>query len=89
LSIEAANCNLVVDRIILRRDVHYLLPEHIPGIGSDVDLPIKLANDEMFVLGDNSQQARDSRYHGPFKTSALVGVGYSIYAPLRRWHIFR
>lgn len=38
-----------------------------------IDLPVKLEEDEVFVLGDLRQGARDSRYFGPIKYDEILG----------------
>ena len=35
--------------------------------------PLSLASDEYYVLGDNTKEARDSRYFGPIKRSQILG----------------
>lgn len=37
------------------------------------DLATTLANDEYFVLSDNSAPSLDSRTFGPIKTSVIIG----------------
>jgi signal peptidase I len=43
-------------------------PEHVPP-----DVAVVVGPDELFVLGDNRYEARDSRYFGPIKFSSVVG----------------
>jgi signal peptidase I len=38
-----------------------------------VDTPLKLGNNEIFVLGDNSSLSDDSRYWGPISRKYVVG----------------
>ena len=38
--------------------------------------PITLAEDEIFVLGDNRRDSVDSRVFGPFKQSDIICVGF-------------
>jgi signal peptidase I len=51
--------------------------------------PIDLADDEYFLLGDNSRQSMDCRFFGPVKNELLVGVTRWRYWPPARWHQFR
>jgi signal peptidase I len=60
--------------------------------------PVRLGEDEYFVLGDFSRRSADSRYwkvgapgHQPFAVpeSYLEGVATHIYWPPSRWRIFR
>lgn len=48
-----------------------------------------LAEDEYFVLGDNSPVANDSRSFGPIQKERAVGVVTVIYWPVERWRVFR
>lgn len=48
---------------------------------------ITLGPDEMFLLGDNTQQSSDSRIEGPVKRSSFCGVAESVYWPPSRWSI--
>ncbi len=38
-----------------------------------IDFPVKLAEDEVFVLGDNRENATDSRIYGPVKITDTLG----------------
>jgi signal peptidase I len=67
-------------------------------VWGSADHPAKLGNDEYFVLGDFSAQARDSRLwergaagHSPYAVPAsnMVGVVTNIYWPNSRWIAFR
>jgi signal peptidase I len=87
-AIRAGHCDLTISRIQLARDIYYLTPE-INFQGPDaVRLPISLKPDEIFFLGDNSAQSRDSRYMGPSTTRDVIGVTRSIYWPFSRWRNF-
>jgi len=77
--------------------VSELPPWHIDIWGSK-DWPAVLGEDEYFVLGDFSHQAKDSRLweygapgHSPFAVpeSHIRGVVTHIYWPPQRWRIFR
>lgn len=45
-------------------------PIQDPGVASE---PIKLADDEFFVMGDNRTVSEDSRFFGPVKKSNISG----------------
>lgn len=48
---------------------------------------LTLADDEYFVLGDNTNKAIDSRIWGPIKRDLIVGVADVIYWPPNRWRL--
>jgi signal peptidase I len=52
-------------------------------------LTTTLASDELFFVGDNCAVSYDSRFVGPSKLSAVVGVADFIYWPLNRFRCFR
>jgi signal peptidase I len=77
------------------------LPSHLRRsggpTGSEGD-PITLADDEYYVLGDNSELALDSRYwtqslpgyqRGTIPRSEIIGVATLNYWPLTRWRRLR
>lgn len=76
LSIGASAGELVLRRLRLLRDVYYERPRGPRAC----PLPIKLAADQYFLLGDNSPCSIDSRYRavGPVVRQSLVGR-------VRRW----
>ncbi len=55
----------------------------------DPKRPIKLAADEYFVLGDNTEASLDGRFWGPVKHEAVIGIVTCIYWPPPRWKIFK
>jgi len=68
------------------------------GLWGSPERPAVLGNDEYFVLGDFSRQARDSRYweqgapgHPSYAVpeSNMIGVVTHIYWPPERWRAFR
>ena len=75
--------------------VRYLAPEEDPQSRLDpnarnwgnAETPVVLAADELFLLGDRTAAARDSRYLGPIKKEAIVGVVEIIYAPFDRMRV--
>lgn len=50
--------------------------------------PLKLADNECFVLGDNAGNSYDSRFFGPVPESDLRGVAGLVYFPPRAWKVF-
>jgi len=71
LSIGASDGELVIRRLRITRDVYYERPRG-PFAGP---LPVTLAADEYFLLGDNSPCSIDSRHRaiGPVARGRLVG----------------
>jgi signal peptidase I len=51
--------------------------------------PMRLGSDELFVLGDFSERASDSRFWGAVPTENVEGVVGAIYWPVSRWRVFR
>ena len=54
---------------VAESDIYYSTPRY----DSDVPYPVSLAEDELFVLCDYRQGAKDSRYFGPVKLSEVKG----------------
>jgi len=50
---------------------------------------ISLAGDEYFFIGDNVEASKDSRFDGPSRRGAILGVVDVLYWPLGRARIFR
>jgi len=46
--------------------------------------PIKLAPDELWMMGDNRNNSNDSRYWGPLKRERAIGKAEVIFLPLNR-----
>lgn len=49
-----------------------------------VPLPITLANDQLWLMGDNRPNSGDSRFMGPIDESMVHGSAFSIYWPVSR-----
>ena len=73
-------------RIRIRRDLHYT---SFPGDGCGIGSPVWLADDEVYLLGDNSVASNDSRRFGPAAIEDLAGRPVYIVWPfgrIRRLH---
>ncbi len=77
-SLEVAGQRAEVEGLEAARDVYYEQPPAAPGT------PIVLRKDELFLLGDNSPQSRDSRHFGPVETHAVLGRAFFVAWPLSR-----
>jgi signal peptidase I len=55
------------------------------GVGE----PLKLKNDELFVMGDNRNHSNDSRFWGPLKRDRVIGKASLIFWPLSRIRLIR
>lgn len=54
---------------VIESDIYYSTPAYESG----VTYPVTLAQDEVFVLCDYREGARDSRYYGPVNTQDILG----------------
>lgn len=50
----------------------------------DPSKPIKIPDDNYFVLGDNTENSKDSRYYGFVHSKNIIGKAICIYFPLNR-----
>lgn len=62
------------------RDFH-VVPEGRFGVGTT----ITLGADEVFLLGDNSGNSRDSRERGPIKLEQILGTAKAVVLPVSRF----
>ena len=85
LAIGSQGLGVEVTNLRVWRDVYYVPP---PGavVTADIDEPFQLAEDEYFVLGDNSPLSEDSRHlkTGPaVLANLLVGKPFLMHYPNR------
>jgi len=59
---------------------HYYNQGGYAKTGEVVDIPV----DSYFVLGDNSEFSKDSRYFGFVPKKRIIGKAYKIYYPFAR-----
>ncbi len=78
VSLAAAEVEVRIDRLSVARDLFYTSTGTL-GTGSLV----ALGPDEIFVLGDNSADSRDSRVFGPVRLSDLAGRATYVVWPLK------
>ena len=66
------------------RDIHHFR-ERVPGMpGTDSGWPVLVPPGQLFLLGDNSFDSRDSCVHGPYPASAFVGRPRAVIGPRGR-----
>lgn len=73
-------------------NVHFSEPMEdvsMNGASFAVNGPLKLAPDELFVMGDNRNHSNDSRFWGPLKRDRVIGKAMFIFWPLNRIRIVR
>ncbi len=88
LSVQAENCELVIERIQIARDVYYVHPDGPGKFLAWERYSKQLGSNECFLLGDNSTRAADSRYRGPSQMNDIIGIARFRYWPPNRWHAF-
>jgi signal peptidase I len=88
LSLFALQCELVIPRITIFRDVYYTQPVRTTRATYGHEVLIHLGEKELYFLGDNSQRSKDSRYDGPSSIYDIIGVVRCRYWPPSRWHSF-
>lgn len=79
--LAAEGLRVALRDVVLERDLFFTSPEDSFG----VEEPCELSLDEIFVLGDNSAQSRDSRELGGIALDRIVGRVRSVIWPLGAW----
>lgn len=88
VDIDFDTWTLTVDGEVIEEDYRYLSDS--PTLTADYSFPITLAEDEVFVLGDNRNHSADSRQIeiGPIDKRCIIGKAVARYFPLDRIEIF-
>jgi signal peptidase I len=83
-TVEMQSCKVFIDGRAL--DEPYLDPEVVtPGnCGGDFE-PVFVAEEEVFVMGDNRPGSQDSRMIGPIEYDDLVGRAFVVFWPSSNW----
>ncbi len=92
LAISVDRCAMTISRIVTWEQISFRSAEEMgqDKIGGIKPVPFrKLADDEFLLLGDNVERSNDSRFVGPIKREAIVGIARWIYWPPSRWHEFQ
>lgn len=80
--VEIRDGKVLVDDV--RLDEPYL-----NGISTSDMHPIRLDEDEFFVMGDNRGGSQDSRHWGPLPADHIIGKVWAIYWPRSAWGLPR
>jgi len=83
LMLASSGGNIEIKNLKIIHDFHYL---ELGNFGSWS--PIRLQQNQYFVLGDNSRDSQDSRHFGPIQGSSIIGRPLMVAAPWSRFHFF-
>lgn len=72
-TVEFIDNSLYIDGKLIEQDFSYQ--------GYTQDLKVTLSEDQYFVLGDNREYSRDSRYYGPFRSKQILSSHILILFP--------
>lgn len=77
---------VVLDEPYINEEMQNIAPS---GRSYAVDEVLRLAPDELFVMGDNRNHSNDSRFWGPLKRDRVIGKAEFIFWPLSRLRLIR
>lgn len=88
VDIDFDTWTLTVDGEVVDESYRYL--DNSPTLTADYSFPVTLAENEIFVLGDNRNHSADSRQIeiGPVDKRCIVGKAIARYFPLNRISLF-
>ncbi len=81
-TIEIKDAHVYRNGTLLKED--YLSEQVVTNVLDPVFAKVTLADDEIYVLGDNREHSSDSRYFGPIKTKSIVGRSLLRFYPFSR-----
>ncbi len=58
---------------------------YLPDISTSDMHPVRLDDDEYFVMGDNRGGSQDSRHWGPLPADHIIGKVWAVYWPRSAW----
>lgn len=79
--IECKNNKIYINNKVIK-------DSHAYGITDDFDA-VKIGKDEYFVLGDNREVSKDSRFIGPVKNKNILGTTNIVIYPLSKIRIVK
>ncbi|HVV37675.1 MAG TPA: signal peptidase I [Acidimicrobiales bacterium] len=78
-TVSARDGQLLVNGVAIKE------PYLVPGTQTIMDGQVTIPKGDVWVMGDNRSNSRDSRYFGPIKKSSIIGHAYFRVWPPSRW----